>query len=115
MDNKFQAPLQLSDVQLQTLMLIMFAPTPTVAAQTLQTNQKANLAGQIIFSHGFAQHAHGGVEITDKGLEVLDRMNVIDKQGRRTSYGEEQFTKAVALNNANESVWPLINSVSRLV
>lgn len=119
MDNKFQAPVQLSDVQVQTLMLIMFAPTPGAGLDTLKTNQKAYLAGQVLSSKGLIQSTGDGIQITDKGLEMLDQMNVIDKQGQRTPYGEEEFTKAVSLNNSqsqtSESVWPLISSVSQLV
>lgn len=119
MDNKFQAPVQLSDVQVQTLMLIMFAPTPEAGTDTLKTNQKAYMAGQVLASKGLIQSTGQGIQITDKGLEMLDQMNVIDKQGQRTPYGEQEFTKAVSLNNSesqtSESVWPLINSVSQLV
>lgn len=119
MDNKFQAPVQLSDVQVQTLMLIMFAPTPGAGLDTLKISQKAHLAGQVLSSKGLIQSTGDGIQITDKGLEMLDQMNVIDKQGQRTPYGEQQFTKAVELNNSesqtSEGVFPLISSVSQLV
>lgn len=119
MDSKFQAPVQLSDVQVQTLMLIMFAPTPGAGADTLKANQKAQLAGQVLASKGLIQSTGDGIQITDKGLEMLDQMNVIDKQGQRTKYGEQLFTKAVELNNhesqTSEGVFPLISSVSQLV
>ncbi|MNL07071.1 hypothetical protein D3C87_1277310 [compost metagenome] len=119
MDSKFQAPVQLSDVQLQTLMLIMFAPTPAAGADTLKANQKAHMSGQVLAQKGLIQSTGEGIQITDKGLEMLDQMNVIDKQGQRTPYGEQEFTKAVQLNNSesqtSESVFPLLSSVSQLV
>ena len=119
MDSKFQAPVQLSDVQVQTLMLIMFAPTPGAGTDTLNANQKAHFAGQVLSSKGLIQSTGDGIQITDKGLEMLDQMNVIDKQGQRTQYGEHLFTKAVQLNNyesqTSEGVFPLISSVSQLV
>lgn len=119
MDTKFQAPVQLSEVQAQVLMLIMFAPTPSAATDTLQSNEKAAYAGKILGGKGLIQSSIDGVSITDKGLEMLDKMNIIDKQGKRTPYGEQLFTKAVELNNAEshafESAWPLISSVSQHV
>lgn len=119
MDTKFQAPVQLSEVQAQVLMLIMFAPTPGTAAQTMQANEKAAYAGKVLSGKGLIEAGTGGITVTDKGLEMLDKMNIIDKQGKRTPYGEQLFTKAVELNNAEsrafESAWPLISSVSQHV
>ena len=119
MDTKFQAPVQLSEVQAQILMLIMFAPTPGAATETMQSNEKAAFAGKVLGQKGLIQSSSGGIAITDKGMEMLDKMNIIDKQGKRTPYGEQLFTKAVELNNAEshafESAWPLISSVSQHV
>lgn len=119
MDTKFQPPVQLSEVQAQTLMLVMFAPTPAAATDTLQASDKAANAGQILGQKGLIASDMDGVKITEKGLEMLDKMNIIDKQGKRTPYGEQLFTKAVELNNSEthafESAWPLISSVSQHV
>ena len=119
MDTKFQAPVQLSEVQVQTLMLVMFAPTPAAATDTLRANDKAALAAKILVQKGLVDVNQTGASLTDRGLEMLDKMNVIDKQGKRTPYGEQLFTKAVELNNtesrALESAWPLISSVSQRV
>lgn len=119
METKFQAPVQLSDVQAQVLLLVMSAPTPAAAVQTMRTSEKAALAGKILNDKGLVASSADGIAITDKGLEMLDRMNIIDKQGKRTPYGEQLFTKAVELNNtesrAFESAWPLLSLVSQRV
>lgn len=119
MDTKFQPPVQLSEVQAQVLMLVMFAGTPAMAADTLSSNDKAAASAEILMQRGLVNNGGGQAHITDKGMEMLDKMNIIDKQGQRTQYGEELYTKAVKLYNAEssayESAWPLISSASQRV
>lgn len=119
MDKTFQTSDQLSDVQTQTLMLVFSSPSPVVALSTVQANDKAAAAAQTLTSMGLIRQVEGGIEITDQGIAMLDAVNVVDKNGERTPYGEEEFAKAVELTASNptqmECAWPLINSVSQHV
>lgn len=116
MDNKFEPQHQLSDVQTQTLLLIFSSPSPAVAAESVRGHEKTMAALQILVQLGLVDRTQDGVQANDRGIAMLDSLNVVDKLGNRTPYGEQEFEKVAQLTNkTNESVWPLISSISQRV
>lgn len=119
MDKTFSAPHQLSDVQTQTLMLVFSSPSPVVAQSTVHSNEKTAAAAKVLLDMGLIRQDEIGIQITEDGIAMLDAVNVVDKTGQRTPYGEEEFAKAVKLTTngtqQTESVWPLISSVLQRV
>lgn len=119
MDKTFSAPNQLSDVQTQTLMLVFSSPSPVVAQSTVRSNDKTSASADALLGMGLIRQTEIGIEITDEGIAMLDAVNVVDKTGQRTPYGEEEFAKAVELTARNpqqmEGAWPLISSVLQRV
>ncbi len=117
MDKQFSS-FNLSQVQIQVLLLLMFAPTPRVAAATVSHNDRFKVTLDFLVKSGLAQTDPGGIIITQAGQESLDRVNAIDVAGQRTPFGDELFQKAVDLNNSDrqmETAYPLINSISQRV
>lgn len=119
MDNNFEQKHRLSDIQTQVLLLAFSAPTAVIAQATIQTNDKTVAAGETLEKMGLIATTSNGIIVTDNGVTTLDSINVLDKLGRRTPYGEEQFNKGVELTSGSdkqfESAWPLLSSISQLV
>lgn len=114
-DSRVTPEHQLSDVQTQTLLLVFISDTPVNALSTIQANEKTYAASKVLAQKGLITTSVDGVSITDAGIAMLDAVNVVDKNGERTPYGEEELEKAIALTKQTESVWPLISSASRRV
>jgi hypothetical protein len=119
MDSTFHIQSDLSDVQTQTLLLLFSAPSPVVALSTANSSDKTRAATTKLKSMGLVADTTDGLIVTDTGVEMLDRINVVDKMGERTPYGEEEFEKAIKLTSAPaaqfECTWPLISSISQHV
>lgn len=106
---------QLSDVQTQTLLLVFISDSPVNALSTIRANEKTFAASKVLAQKGLITTTVDGVSVTDDGIAMLDAVNVVDKNGKRTPYGEEELAKAIALTKQTESVWPLISSASQRV
>lgn len=119
MDKQFAAQNQLSDVQTQTLMLVFSSPSPVVAQATVRSNDKTSAAADVLLNMGLISQDEIGIQATQSGIEMLDAVNVVDKSGQRTPYGEEEFAKAIKLTSANaqqmESAWPLMSVILQRV
>lgn len=116
MDN-FKLTNALSDVQIQTLLVIFSAPDPKVALASANGNDKMQAALSVLIQKGLVKQIDVGVIATDAGIEMLDSVAAVDKKGERTEFGNDEMDKAVKLSSPaaqTESVWPLINSVSQL-
>jgi hypothetical protein len=84
----------LTDNQKKVLSTIRAAATPTVAVEQISGDDNMNAAKKELLSLQLIAEVPDGIEITEKGMEIMKDANLVDNAGELTADGKKNVAGA---------------------